>query len=271
MNPRYELELFIGRLCSLTDRVDPADVLERIGTLRHELVSGEWSDSGASAAEVKKKTPDAGPADRGVSPPPSPEAEAEKFFSSFKSGGPPPAFQAAETVPTREDTGEPDCAVPVDIGTGGLTGHQPPEEEDFGTAPAIATAAPETPEVVSPSPDQPSSVVSAAPEQALDQARKKELVLTQMKRSNLTLAAALEKARAWQWNGNALLLTFDSSYEATLVKNEAETLRRIAAEAGVGPFTVDTRTEKTETASEGTESPRVALVRQVFRGQVMKG
>ena len=42
LNPRYELELFIGRLCSLTDRLDPADILEKIQGLRHELAAGKW-------------------------------------------------------------------------------------------------------------------------------------------------------------------------------------------------------------------------------------
>lgn len=286
MNPRYELELFIGRLCSLTDRVDPADVLERIGTLRHELVSGEWSESGASAPEIKKKTPEPGAADRGMNASSSRDDEAEKFFSTFRSGGRAPA---ASPTSTREDTGEPDCAVPVDIGIGARPGDQPgegpPEEEDFVSAPepvaAPAAVTPVSDTPVSPVPVNPtteppagtavSPTGSPVSRDPVDPALRQELLLVQMKRSNLTLAAALEKARAWQWNGNALMLTFDSSYEATLVKNEAETLRRIAVEAGIGPFSVDTRTEKNEEAAGGTESSRVALVRQVFRGQVMKG
>ncbi len=44
LNPRYELELFIGRLCGLSDKLDASDVLERIKTLRGELVGGTWSD-----------------------------------------------------------------------------------------------------------------------------------------------------------------------------------------------------------------------------------
>ena len=278
MNPRYELELFIGRLCSLTDRVDPADVLERIGILRHELVSGEWSESGAAAPEVKKKTPESGPADRHVNAAPSREDEAEKFFSTFRGGSTP---SAAAPYPSKGETGEPDCAVPVDIGTGGHAGDlevdQPPDEEDFLSAPEPVAAPAMTavvPDEAAPIAPAPIPVPPEEPPQwqgPMEPARRQELLLARMKRGNLTLAAALEKALEWQWNGNALMLTFESSYEATLVKNEAETLRRIAVDAGVGSFTVDTKTERTEETTGGTESPRVALVRQVFRGQVMKG
>ena len=66
LNPRYELELFVGRLCSLTDRLEPGDVLERITTLRTELLNGGWSESGGEGSSFtpddKKKIPEPGPA-----------------------------------------------------------------------------------------------------------------------------------------------------------------------------------------------------------------
>lgn len=42
LNPRYELELFVGRLCRLTDRLSASDVLKEIHSLRKELLTGEW-------------------------------------------------------------------------------------------------------------------------------------------------------------------------------------------------------------------------------------
>ncbi len=100
----------------------------------------------------------------------------------------------------------------------------------------------------------------------------KEVLIGQIKKGNLTLASALKKATRWNWEENKLVLTFASSYEAALVKNEAETLRQAGKQGGLGSFSVDTKT-KIEKDSAGTaaESPRVELVRQVFRGQVMKG
>lgn len=271
MNPRYELELFIGRLCSLTDTVEPAEVLERISLLRRELIDGDWTavETSAETAETKKKTPETR-----LNPPASSvadEAEAEKFFSAFKNGASaPPQTQVAEVensgetvvdsgsagqFPTREETGEPVCAEPMDIGTGGQP--EPATSDNDTTVPAEE-------DFISVSEDVSSPVI--------DSRQKQEVLAGQLKRTNLTLAAALDKALEWKWDENALLLTFASSYEAVLVKNEAETLRRAGSEAGLGTFSVDTRTElKKNDKDSASESSRVELIRQVFRGQILKG
>ena len=52
MSPRYELELFIGRLCSLTEKLEPGEILGRIAALRSELLGGGW---GTSEDPSKKK------------------------------------------------------------------------------------------------------------------------------------------------------------------------------------------------------------------------
>ena len=52
LNPRYELELFIGRLCGLTDKLGPSEVLGRVAALRSELLNGTWEQ------EDKKKSTD---------------------------------------------------------------------------------------------------------------------------------------------------------------------------------------------------------------------
>lgn len=56
LNPRYELELFIGRLCGLTDRIEAGDLVNRIMVLRSELANGEWTgEMDLESPEVKKK------------------------------------------------------------------------------------------------------------------------------------------------------------------------------------------------------------------------
>jgi len=59
LNPRYELELFVGRLCSLHDRIVSSELVKRISALRGELAKGEWLENhgGAAREEVKKKIP----------------------------------------------------------------------------------------------------------------------------------------------------------------------------------------------------------------------
>jgi len=234
LNPRYELELFVGRLSSLTERLSSSELLERIAALRNELTGGGWTLPGDGAGIAgafnqadKKKIPEPGSAVKIVSGAESPtgDQEAERFFSSFKNN------KTSESQPAPGE--EPSCTVPVDIGV-----NIPPAETPADLPPE----------------------------------GKKALLVTAVRRGNLSLAAALEKARRWEWTDHTLLLIFDSSYEAAVVKNESETLRQAGKEAGLEPFSVDTRTEASkEEREKNTESPRVTLIRQVFRGQIVKG
>ena len=101
MNPRYELELFIGRLCSLTDRLEASEILSRINALRQELLGGGWNgtDSAEIAPEHKKKIPESGINRVGGSGTSSKgEMEAERFFKAFKSGGVPSITGAAQST-----------------------------------------------------------------------------------------------------------------------------------------------------------------------------
>lgn len=114
-----------------------------------------------------------------------------------------------------------------------------------------------------------SATPPAAAEAAADH---KAMLISEVKKKNLTLASALEKAKSWDWKNQSLSLVFESPYEATLVKNEAETIRQAAAAAGMPSFTVETRTEPGRQEEAGSNnSPRVDLIRQVFRGQIIKG
>ena len=231
LNPRYEIELFVGRLCSLNDRLSSSDVLERITSLRNELLGGGWTPPAEGSLNNidgnfdqagKKKIPE--PVSSALENSPSEEQEAERFFSTFKN---------SDKIEAPAE--EPSCAIPVDIG-------------------------------ISIPPEEPAAVVPVNPEE------KKDLLITEIRRGNLSLGAALEKARRWEWTEHSLLLIFDSSYEAAVVKNESETLRQAGKTAGMPPFSVDTRTEAPrEEREKSSESPRVALIRQVFRGQIIKG
>ncbi|MCK5737391.1 MAG: hypothetical protein KAH21_12980, partial [Spirochaetaceae bacterium] len=127
------------------------------------------------------------------------------------------------------------------------------------------------------SPEEPACAVpidigTSIPEAEYSPEEKKTLLIGEVRKGNLALAAALEKARGWEWSDHSLLLVFNSSYEAAVVKNEAETLRQAGKTSGLPAFSVDTRTEAPKDEKEkNTESPRVTLIRQVFRGQIIKG
>ena len=201
LNPRYELELFAGRLCSLTERLEASDVLKRIRELRRDLAGGE----GESDEDVKKKT--------------SETAGLREFVAATSSGNAAAAGDAAavnpESAPSAEHESRPRPAGP------------------------------------------------AGPEE------KKTLLIAQVRKTNIALAAALEKASHWNWQGDTLSMAFGTPYETDLVKNESEAIRRAALAGGLPSFRLDARTEKRADEHGGGPGARAELVRQVFRGQVI--
>ncbi|PIE05216.1 MAG: DNA polymerase III, subunit gamma and tau, partial [Spirochaetales bacterium] len=50
LNPRYELELFVGRLCGLSQRMLPEEILGRVKALRRELSGSSSAEEPARAA-----------------------------------------------------------------------------------------------------------------------------------------------------------------------------------------------------------------------------
>lgn len=95
------------------------------------------------------------------------------------------------------------------------------------------------------------------------------MLIAQVRKANIALAAALEKASHWKWEGDTLSMAFGTPYETDLVKNESEAIRRAALAAGLPSFRLDTRTEKRTDEHSGGPGARAELVRQVFRGQVI--
>ena len=217
LNPRYELELFAGRLCSLTERLEASDVLKRIRELRRDLAGGE----GESDEDVKKKT--------------SETAGLREFIEAASAGN----ASTANVGGTVEDAAE--------------------RWTSPGGAGDAAAVNPES----APSAGHESRPRPAGPEE------KKTLLIAQVRKTNIALAAALEKASHWNWQGDTLSMAFGTPYETDLVKNESEAIRRAALAGGLPSFRLDARTEKRADEHGGGPGARAELVRQVFRGQVI--
>ncbi len=265
LNPRYELELFVGRLCSLRDRLDSQEILERIESLRRELVTGDWSDGephDSAGVQVKKKTLDSYPAPlahAGTSTG-SADEEANRFFSSFRKVRSDNTVES-ENAATPEEQATPDESGPaadVDIVADGSVplDDTPPDEPETHVWPETGRPSCEIPVDIG----------------TMPLADRKDVFINHIRKENLTYASALEKAVDWEWSENTLALVFTNPFEATVVRNDTELLRRVAVENGLPPFSVDVRVES-PAAEDGDndEQPRVALVRQVFRGQIVKG
>lgn len=260
LNPRYELELFAGRLCSLTERLEASDVLKRIRELRRDLAGGE----GVSDEDVKKKT--------------SETAGLREFVEAASAGNVGGAVRgsvgdaAGNVAGTVGDAGErwtsgAAGAAYAKKPSPGPSAEAPPPPVPGPAAGDAAAANPEsatgsTPESA-PSAGHESRPRPAGPEE------KKTLLIAQVRKTNIALAAALEKASHWNWQGDTLSMAFGTPYETDLVKNESEAIRRAALAAGLPSFRLDARTEKRADEHGGGPGARAELVRQVFRGQVI--
>ena len=197
--------------------------------------------------------------------------EAEKFFSAFRK-----PFSRRETPETvdESDFGEPPCAEPIDIG---WSPESDTAEDDFESSAQDDIARRTTEEPLAPAESVPAGT-EEAPETAAEVRKapgigeeQRRLLVAQIRKENLSLAATLEKAEEWKWAEGRLSLTFGFEYEAALAKNEAATIRKAAAQIGLPSFKMDVITAGGREVGGGEESPRVELVRRVFRGQVMKG
>ena len=155
-----------------------------------------------------------------------------------------------------------ECKVPVDIGLTSPAAPSPGPEAGWDDSEGIEENTPPADTVET----QP------APVQKLTEDESRQMLVAEVKKTNLSLAAALQKALRWEWTKDQLLLIFESTYEAALVANAADVLRKAAADAGIPPLSIKTRTEIRATQSQSESvSDRTKLVQQVFRGQIVKG
>ena len=242
LNPRYELELFAGRLCSLTERLEASDVLKRIRELRRDLAGGE----GESDEDVKKKTSETAGLREFVAAASAGNAAARNVGGAGEGWTSPGSAESAGSADAKKPSPGPSAEAP------------PPPVP----APAAGDAAAVNPESA-PSAGHESRPRPAGPEE------KKTLLIAQVRKTNIALAAALEKASHWNWQGDTLSMAFGTPYETDLVKNESEAIRRAALAAGLPSFRLDARTEKRADEHGGGPGARAELVRQVFRGQVI--
>ena len=250
LNPRCELELFAGRLCSLTEKLEAADVLERIHDLRRSL-AGE---------NIKKKTSDAGAA-------PSPDQSSTANLAAPTAAHQSPIPGPAHAQMPGANPAELAAAQRGELPSG--ASWDPAASESPGTPPAQRPAS----GTAQPAPNHPYTP-TAEPTLAPPPEEHRRRLIPQVRKTNIALAAALEKAAHWNWRPETgtLSVAFGTPYETDLVKSQSETVRRAALAAGLPPLKLETRTE-TRTRERNNHSPgtRAELVRQVFRGQVIKG
>lgn len=301
LNPRCELELFAGRLCSLTEKLEAADVLERIHDLRRSLagenIKKKPSDAGAAPSPDQSSTANLAPTTAHQSPIPGPAhaqmpaanpatnpaelaaAQSGELPSgaswdpaaSESSGTPPaqrPASGAAQPAPVTAPAASPPASQAHAATSEPAHIPVPAPDDAYVPMPGPSHTPEPEPEPNHPYTPTPEPTPAPPPEEH------QRLLISQVRKTNIALAAALEKAAHWNWRPETgtLSVAFGTPYETDLVKNQSEAVRRAALAAGLPALKLETRTE-TRTRERNNHGPgtRAELVRQVFRGQVIKG
>ena len=94
----------------------------------------------------------------------------------------------------------------------------------------------------------------------------------QIQRINKSFGSLLSKTVRWTWEDNHLKMVFNSSFEADMVKKDENILCQVGMELGLPKFVIETHAEtsKIEKNHDNTNS-RAVVVKQIFRGEIMKG
>ncbi|MCX7786984.1 MAG: DNA polymerase III subunit gamma/tau [Spirochaetes bacterium] len=143
---------------------------------------------------------------------------------------------------------------------------------------------------------QDEEVPSEVPQFEMEKPREKEElepsqrqgIILSLKRKKLTLSSTLEKAEAWRWQGNTLIIVFRNKFSADLVQADLslvtqkvrEVLGRavevvvrfesskVEPEGGTTSRSGDTLPESA--SSEGGKEDRIEIARKVFRGEIIQ-
>lgn len=215
LNQRFELDILLCKMSSLSAYISPGDILKNIAILRDELLSGDFSssisnelNSATSLQEVKAV-------------PKEPDSDAaNQFFNKFRK--------------TNDQTEK------------------------------VETPIAENDKEVS--------------EKNIDDIsiKREELkikLLKHLKSANMSLHAALRKAKKWDLSDKVLTLTFNSLFEASFVNRESTFIIDEIKKLFDLDIRIDTVSEVGEVSGEKEikTDPQVDLIKSVFRGQLISG
>ena len=102
-------------------------------------------------------------------------------------------------------------------------------------------------------------------------------IITSLKRKKLTLSSTLEKAEAWRWQGNVLIIVFRNKFSADLVQADlplvTQKVREVVGREVEVVVRFENRTEEgvpESSLAEGGKEDRIEIARKVFRGEIIQ-
>ncbi len=247
LNQRFELELALSKLTSLSAKLSGEELLYEIENLRYELIHG--TPAGDGPAEPAK------PEEASKKKAPEPNVSAARESSSPREQLTPKNEPAPQREP-QSPSATPETEEPAET-SGGNTG-------PVSAEPAVEPSEPEAP-AKSEEPSKP------------EERQLSEEEVTRIKEQlsqRPTLASALGKVHSWYLSGNTLYLSCESSYPTRKIKEELSEVRDIISAQLGKRVDITVRlleNEQNNSNNSGSEDEQIELVKKVFRGKIIHG
>jgi len=251
LNPRFEIELLLTKLCSISDLISQKELISQLNEIRNSLPQGKAS----SVVQVKKKTE---------------FAPRDNFLSSLKKN--------------HTGTNEENVSVPKEKEEPALSSNNPfkrkleektapPESAPVSTEPEVRTEKiikekTLSVSVVKKSVDIP-VVINNEPGTRNPVDARKEIVKAVSKKS-MTISSMLDKALSWGVQSNKLILRFRNKFESSQVFQDRRLIENIIKDICSKEYFLDIKIENEAIDNEIFYDDKVELVKKVFRGEIYR-
>lgn len=252
VNPRWELELAVARLCSICDYIDPAELARTVGRLKAAIAGGTAPGAPAIGAALARPEP-AGLAGPERAPPHGAGVPSRAPVAADSAAAGPAAApvgrQAATIAPPDDDL---------------LDGDGLRDDEREG-------------------PDGADEDRGATGADGVDAAALKTAIVAALAKSKLVLSMCLERSGPWFVEGDKIVIPCANGYDASTVLGEAAAVAKRVADLSGRSLKVEPRAaeqaapreaaarpsarDESDDDAEDEPSDPVAIVERVFRGR----
>ncbi|MCQ2248193.1 MAG: DNA polymerase III subunit gamma/tau [Treponema sp.] len=257
LNPRYEFELAVSRLCWLKDYVSAQEVKKAVDNVKPLLMNA----AGPRKIQAESGTPSGGPSEpaRAQAPIPQTAAPVPRERTSPAMGM--PTFSALSENTASEDVS------PEEKGPFYDGGAEPPA---FYSASAAGRQEPAVAPVAEPSPakpEKPASAASTVDSSSIENVR--QAVIADFSGDDPMLAGNLMQTGSWTMENDTITAEVENSFvQMQLVKN-TERIKACLALAYKRPVEFKVQIAQKQVQQQTAEIPlQVRIIKDLFRGSI---
>ena len=256
LNPRYELELAIEKLCALSSRISNEDVKKAVDRAARLLTGADFEPASSSAASGSVSAPAAAnPSERASIP----SSENKISFGRF----PQKAAASEQSVPAQANA----AAQPAAVSQAAELAQEPAAISQSAVPSQSAASAQSAAPAQAAAPSQSAAQVKAQSVEDL-----KDKTVAALGKHKAAVSAALSRTQAWSLSGSTLHIPVQTAFEQNQLQSELALLSQTVS--GLWPEKLQCSVELVlpqEQQPEHEEIPdHVRMVRDAFQGEIEK-